>query len=285
MGITESVMSLEIGLIYGIVAIGIYLTFRIIDFPDLTCDGSFVLGAALSSILIKVGVSPALSILCAFMGGSIAGCATGFLHTRFKITNLLSGILVAFMLYSINLKIMGGIPNIALIHEKTIFTHQNALLILTFISVLIFCVYSYVLKTDFGLALRSIGHNKRLAMNSGVKIDQMTLIGLALSNGLISLGGGLFSQHQGFCDITQGLGTVIIGLASVMIGERLFLVRSVIVAIFSCLIGSIVYRLFIAIALHSDWLGLETQDLNLVTGLLIIAVMIAPRVRSNYAKS
>ena len=279
MNAIESLMSLEIGLIYGIVAIGIYLTFRTIDFPDLTCDGSFVLGAALASVFTKAGFNPLLSILIAFIGGSLSGCVTGFLHTRFKITNLLSGILVAFMLYSINLKVMGGIPNIALIHEKTIFTNQNALIILFLISIFIFAVYSYLLKTDFGLALRSIGQNKRLAMNASVRIDHMTLIGLALSNGLISLGGALFSQHQGFCDITQGLGTVIIGLASVMIGEKILPFRSVIVAILSCLLGSIIYRLFIAMALHSDWLGLETQDLNLVTGLMIIGVMLMPHIR------
>jgi putative ABC transport system permease protein len=285
MNVIESLMSLEMGLIYGIVAIGIYLTFRTIDFPDLTCDGSFVLGAALSSVLTKAGLNPLISILVAFVGGSLSGYVTGFLHTRFKITNLLSGILVAFMLYSINLKVMGGIPNIALIHEKTIFTNQNALLILLLISALIFAAYSYLLKTDFGLALRSIGQNKRLAMNSGVRIDHMTLIALSLSNGLIALGGALFSQHQGFCDITQGLGTVIIGLASVMIGEKILPFRSVVVAIFSCLLGSIIYRFFIAVALHSDWLGLETQDLNLVTGLMIIGVMLMPRIRRRYVKT
>ncbi len=279
MNVIESLMSLEIGLIYGIVSIGIYLTFRTIDFPDLTCDGSFVLGAALASVFTKTGFKPLLSILIAFIGGSLSGCITGFLHTRFKITNLLSGILVAFMLYSINLKVMGGIPNIALIHEKTIFTNQNTLVILLLISAIIFVAYSYLLKTDFGLALRSIGQNKRLAMNAGVRIDHMTLIGLALSNGLISLGGALFSQHQGFCDITQGLGTVIIGLASVMIGEKILPFRSIIVAILSCLLGSIIYRFFIALALHSDWLGLETQDLNLVTGLMIIGVMLMPHIR------
>jgi putative ABC transport system permease protein len=276
MQIFESLLSLEIGLIYGIVAIGIYLTFRTIDFPDLTCDGSFVLGAALSAILIKAGFNAYLTLLFAFLTGGCAGIITGFLHTKLKITNLLAGILVAFMLYSINLKVMGGVPNIALIYEKTIFSGTNSLFILFIFSAIICFIFSYLLKTDFGLALRSIGQNKRLAQNGGVQIDIMTKVGLALSNGLIGLGGALFTQHQGFCDISQGIGTVIIGLASVMIGEKILPSRSMIIGIFSCLLGSILYRFFIALALHSDYLGLETQDLNLVTGLMIIFVMLLP---------
>jgi putative ABC transport system permease protein len=283
MHLTESILSLEIGLIYGIVAVGIYLTFRVIDFPDLTCDGSFVLGAALSAVMIKAGISPLLALGCAFLAGHLAGLLTGVLHTHFKITNLLSGILIAFMLYSINLKIMGGIPNIALIDDLTIFTDRNHVVLITVIAFIIAAACSYLLKTDFGLSLRSIAHNKRLAMNAGVRIDRMTIITLALSNGLISLGGALFSQHQGFCDISQGIGTVIIGLAAVMIGEKILPSRSVIIAIFSCLAGSIIYRLFIAVALHSDWLGLSTQDLNLVTGLMIIGVMLIPGIKRKHA--
>lgn len=279
MPLTESIMSLEIGLIYGIVAIGIYLTFRIINFPDLTCDGSFVLGAALSSILLKSNVHPSLCLLSSLFMGCIAGCFTGILHSYLKISDLLSGILIAFILYSINLKIMKGVPNIALIHDTTLFTNQNVLFILGILSMITFLVCSYILKTDFGLALRSIGQNQRLAMNNSAHIKHVTLFGLALSNGLIAFGGALFSQHQGFCDISQGIGTIIIGLASVIIGEKILSSRSVIVALFSCLLGSILYRFFIAFALHSDMLGIETQDLNLITGLIIICVMVMPNIR------
>lgn len=276
----EILMSLEMGLIYGIAAIGICLTFRIIDFPDLTCDGSFVLGAATSGILLKSGWDPIIALFIAAIAGSIAGLFTGILHIYFKITDLLSGILVAFMLYSINLKVMGGIPNIALIDASTIFRFTSPLLVLTIIAILIWLLISYLLVTDFGLGLRSIGQNKRLALNCGVNLPIMTLLGLAVSNALIAFSGGLFCQHQGFADVSQGLGTVIIGLAAVMIGEKLLPFRSIWVRLLSCLIGSILYRLIIALALHSEWLGLETQDLNLITGILVVTVMWLPPLRS-----
>ncbi len=276
---TEAIMCLQLGLIYGVVAIGIYLTFRTIDFPDLTCDGSFVLGAAMSAVLIKHGYNPYFALMCSVVAGSLAGVLTGILHTSFKITNLLSGILVAYMLYSINLDVMGGVPNIALIKNVTIFTHMNPLVMLLFICGLVSAVISYVLSTDFGLALQSIGQNKRMAMNGGIRIDHMTVIGLALSNGLIGLGGGLFCQHEGFSDITQGLGTVIVGLAGVMIGEKLLPFRSPIAVILSCLFGSIIYRLVVAFALHTEWLGLQTKDLNLITGVMIVCVMLIPMKR------
>lgn len=277
MSLNELMMSLEIGLIYGIVAIGIYLTFRIIDFPDLTCDGSFVLGAAASGILIKNGYNPYLGILVALVAGGMAGLVTGILNTCLKVTDLLSGILVTFMLYSINLKVMGGLPNIALIQMPTIFTGMNALIVFIIISLIIWGASGYLLKSDFGLALRSIGQNKQLALINGVHLKKMVGLGLILSNSLIALGGALFSQHQSFVDVGSGVGTVIIGLASVMIGERLFRARSPWIGILACLVGSVIYRLFISFALHAEILGLETQDLNLVTGLMVIGIMALPR--------
>ncbi len=276
MSFNELLMSLEIGLIYSVIAIGIYLTFRIIDFPDLTCDGSFVLGAVTSAMLVKHGYNPIIALLYSAIVGGLAGFITGILNTKLKVTNLLSGILVAFMLYSVNLRIMGGIPNIALINQTTIFTNYNQLLVLIVIVGIIWLLFSYLLMTDFGLALRSIGQNKRLAINSGVKQQQMIIIGLILSNALIGFGGALFSQHQGFADVSQGIGTVIIGLATVMIGESVLPFRSPWIMVFSCMLGSIIYRIFIAIALHSEKLGLETQDLNIITGLLVIGVMLLP---------
>ncbi|MHC0449235.1 MAG: ABC transporter permease [Candidatus Lariskella arthropodorum] len=272
MTLNEIIMSLEIGIIYGIVAIGIYLTFRIIDFPDLTCDGSFVLGAAVSSIMIKSGFDPWLSLIAAIFAGGVAGCITGILYTKFQVTNLLSGILVSFMLYSVNLRIMGGIPNITLINDATIF-FESHIVALTIIILSICAIVTYLLMTDFGLALRSIGQNKRLAQNSGVNFKLMVIIGLVFSNAIIALGGALFSQHQGFADVGSGIGTVIVGLASVMIGERVMSSQSILVQTISCLIGSIIYRLFISFALYSDSLGLATADLNLLTGLMVIAIV------------
>lgn len=285
MTLNEILMSLEIGLIYGIVAIGIYLTFRIIDFPDLTCDGSFVLGAAVTSVLIKYDVNPWIAVLVSIFAGGAAGAITGILYTRFRVTNLLAGILVGFMLYSVNLRVMGGIPNISLINNETIFSF-NPLLILMLIGTTVSLVMALMLMTDFGLAFRSIGQNKRLAQNSGVNVPFMTIVGLALSNGVIALGGALFSQHQGFADVGSGIGTVIVGLASVMIGERLMSSKSVVLQVFSCLVGSIIYRLFISIALYSDSFGLTTSDLNLITGIMVVAIMYIPKKRGEaYVKS
>jgi putative ABC transport system permease protein len=276
MTLNEIMMSLEIGFIYGIVAIGIYITFRVIDFPDLTCDGSFVLGAVVSGVLIKAGIAPWISLLAATLAGSAAGSLTGILYTKFRVTNLLAGILVSFMLYSVNLRIMSGIPNISLINSNIIFA-QFPVIELSMIGMSICAIITYLLRTDFGLALRSIGLNKRLAQNSGVNVSCMTIIGLALSNSIIALGGALFSQHQGFADVGSGVGTVIIGLASVMIGERIMPCKSILLQTISCLVGSIIYRLFISFALYSDSLGLTTSDLNLITGVMVIIIMYMPR--------
>jgi putative ABC transport system permease protein len=276
MTLNEIMMSLEIGLIYGIVAIGIYITFRVIDFPDLTCDGSFVLGAVVSGVLIKAGTAPWISLLFATLAGSVAGSLTGILYTKLRVTNLLAGILVSFMLYSINLRIMSGIPNISLINSNIIFA-QFPVIELSIIGMSICTIITYLLRTDFGLALRSIGLNKRLAQNSGVNVSCMTIIGLALSNSIIALGGALFSQHQGFADVSSGVGTVIIGLASVMIGERIMPYKSILFQTISCLVGSIIYRLFISFALYSDSLGLTTSDLNLITGIMVIIIMYMPQ--------
>jgi putative ABC transport system permease protein len=278
MSINELITSLELGLIYGIAAIGIYLTFRVIDFADLTCDGSFVLGAAVSAMLLKANFHPLIALLGAAMAGGCAGIATGILNIYFKMSNLLAGILVAYMLYSVNLKVMHGVPNIALINIATILdNHQLAILIA--IAVLIWLIIGFILSSDFGLALRSLGQNKRLALNCGINLTSMTFYGLIASNALIGISGGLFSQHQGFADVSQGLGTVIIGFASVMIGEKLLPYRSIWVAIIACLLGSIVYRIILALALHSEWLGLATQDLNLITGILVVVIMCLPPVK------
>lgn len=287
MSLFELITSLEFGLIFGIAAIGIYLTFRVIDFPDMTCDGSFVLGAACSGMLLKAGMNPVFALAMAAMIGGVAGLITGILHIYFKVSNLLSGILTAFMLYSINLKVMQGVPNMALNNISTIFYDHNVLLALLIISICVWCAVSFLLSTDLGLALRSVGQNKRFALNYGVQTTKMTIFGLILSNALIGLSGALFSQHQGFVDVSQGLGTIIIGLAAVMIGEKLLPIRSVWFAVLACLVGSILYRILLALALHSEWLGLETQDLNIITGIMILVIMVVPSVGAfkNYVRT
>ena len=272
--IQEILMSLDIGMIYGIIAIGIYLTFRTINFSDLTCDGSFVFGAAVSAVLIKQGINPYIAILAAFLSGGIAGLFTGVLNVYFKITDLLSGIIVAFMLYSINLKVMGNSPNITFADNITIFSFSKNIHLLNFsIITIIALFFVYLLYTSFGLALRSIGNNKNFSNIAGINVNFMTITGLFISNGLIGFGGAMFTQYQGFCDISQGFGTLVIGLASVIIGESLIKFKNTCLMILTCLVGSVIYRIFISTALHSDVFGIETQDLNLITGIMIIIII------------
>lgn len=279
MSILELLTSLELGLIYGITAVGIFITFRVIDFPDLTCDGSFVLGAVTSAVLLKAGYNPFIALLCASIFGGLAGIWTGILHIFCKMTNLLSGILVAFMLYAVNLKIMHGVPNIALLNVVTIFGEHGSLLTIFLVCALLWLIVSFIFVTDFGLGMISLGQNKRLAVNCGVAVSKITMIALALSNAMIGLSGALFSQHQGFADVSQGFGTIIVALAAVMIGEKLLPMRSVWVSIAACFAGSVAYRLIVAFALHSEWLGLQTQDLNLITGFLVVIIMLLPPIR------
>lgn len=275
MSLSELIMSLELGLIYGIVGMGIYLTFRIIDFPDLTCDGSFVLGAAISSILIKAGVDPFLSLVFALIGGALAGALTGILNSFFKVTDLLAGILVAFMLYSINLHVMSGTPNISLLMSPTIFITNN-LVVLGGIAIILIALFSYLLNTDLGLSIRAVGQNKRLCLNGGVNVKWMVILGVAMGNALIAMGGALFSQQQGFTDISAGIGTIIAGFAAVIIGERILPFRSMWIKLLSCIVGSIVYRIVTGLALHAEFLNLKSYDFNLIAGLLIIIIMAMP---------
>jgi putative ABC transport system permease protein len=279
-------VALELGLLYGILAIGIYLTFRIVNFPDMTCDGSFVLGAVTSSVLVKSGNSPGIALLASLITGGLAGFCTGALYLWVRIEDFLAGIVVAFMLYSVNLRLMGASPNIALINDVTFFS-VGAPLLKVFMSVFgLALLLAYFLRTDLGLGMRATGQNPAFASACGVPVRAMILGGLVLSNALIGLCGALFTQYQGFCDISQGVGNLVIGLASVMMGENLLrrgLSRKaaaqafrlpVLPALIFCVGGSIVYRIIMAFALHSDSLGLKTQDLNLMTGLLMILSMI-----------
>lgn len=236
--------ALELGLIYGLVAIGVYLTFRILDFPDLTVDGSFPLGAAVSAALLLKGAHPLLATGMAVLAGGLAGLITGFLHVRFKILGLLAGILTMTALYSINLRIMGS-PNLALLNEVTLFDNRHIIGCMAWICALIGGGTVYFLSTHAGLGLRATGINPKVSKAYGVQVGGMVLLGLAISNGITALAGALFAQSQGFADISMGAGTVIVGLASVIIGETILNTRRLSLAILSCLIGSIVYRLAI----------------------------------------
>ncbi len=271
----ELFMSIELGIIYGIVGMGIYLTFRIIDFPDLTCDGSFVLGAAISSILIQGGYDPYLSLLLAIGGGLLAGAVTGILNSYFKVTDLLAGILVAFMLYSVNIHVMNGIPNIALT-KATVFAFNN-IVVLVGVALLFIALLTWLLNTDLGLSIRAVGENKRLCQNGGINVKWMIILGVAMGNGLIALGGALFAQHQEFADITAGVGTIIAGFAAVIIGERILPFRSIWLQLLGCIFGSIAYRIVISIALNAEFLNLKSYDFNLIAGILIVLIMATSR--------
>lgn len=276
LNLNELIVATELGLIYGIVAIGIYLTFRVLDFPDLTCDGSFTLGAAVSIVAIKSGIDAHLSLVLSLIAGSLSGLLTGIIHIYCRVSNLLSGILVAFMLYSINLRVMGNIPNISLIDEYVIgWCSVIGIVILVYLT----CVY--IIYTDFGLSIRAIGQNKKICLAYGVQISFFTTLCLMLSNAFIALSGGMLSQYQNFVDVSQGIGTIIIALGGIIIGEKLLPWRGMWIRFSSCIVGSIIYRWVILIALHSDVLGMNTTDLNLITGVIIIIFMNIKNSRSN----
>lgn len=264
------VKTLEQGFIFGIMVLGVYITYRILDFPDLTVDGSFPLGGAIVGAALSRGLSPIIAVLLAIIGGLAAGLITGVLHVKLKITNLLAGILTMIALYSINLRIMGK-SNIPLFNTKSIFGVNFPLVMQLFIIVFtIKLALDLFLKTKFGFVLRATGDNPQMITNLGLDIGKVKIIGVMLSNALVALAGGLVAQYQGFADITMGTGTIIMGLASIIIGEALFKKVNFISVTLSAIVGSIVYKLSIALALRA---GLQPSDLKLVTSLIVIAAL------------
>jgi putative ABC transport system permease protein len=281
--------TIETGLIFGLVALGVYLSFRILQFPDLTVDGSFPLGAAVSAVLIVgAGVNPFLATLVACAAGAAAGLMTAWLNVRLKILHLLASILTMIALYSINLRIMGR-PNIALLGETTVFTPLDALGIPTYMAVpaaLFVLVVAaklamdWFLSSEVGLAMRATGANARMARAQGIHTGFYTLLGMAISNALVALAGALFAQSQGAADVTMGVGVIVVGLAAVIGGEAVILPRTIFLATLACVTGSLLYRLAVALALNAEFIGLKAQDLNLITALLVAAAMVLPSVRA-----
>jgi len=281
--------ALEQGLVYGIMVIGVYLTFRILDFPDLTVDGSLPLGAAISAVAITSGINPYLSLLFALAGGFGAGVVTALLNTKFKILHLLASILTMIALYSINIRIMGG-PNIALLGSNTIFdpliglgipAHLAGLIIFASFALVVMAVVIWFLKTELGQAILATGDNPQMITSLGVNTHFIIIVGVGLSNALVALSGALIAQNQGAADVGMGIGTIIAGLASVIVGETIFGSHSMARAIIAALLGSIVYRLAIALALGLE-LGEFTfnpSDLNLITAVLVIGALIAPHIK------
>ena len=283
--------ALEIGLIFSLVALGVYISFRLLRFPDLTADGSFPLGGAVAATLIGSGSDPFLATLAAMLAGALAGLVTGWLNVRLKIMDLLASILVMIALYSINLRIMGR-PNVPLITEPTVFSvlQPDAMpdyvlrpLLLIVVALLTKLALDWYFSTQSGLAMRATGSNARMARAQGVNTGMMVLGGMALSNALIGMAGALFAQTQGGSDISMGVGTIVIGLAAVIVGESLLPSRKLYLATLAVIVGAIVYRFFIALALNSDFIGLQAQDLNLVTAVLVTIALVVPKLKQHWS--
>ncbi|MCT1398786.1 ABC transporter permease [Paenibacillus sp. p3-SID867] len=266
---------IELGLLYALMALGVYITFRILDFPDLTVDGSFTTGAAIAAILITNGVNPWLATLAAFAGGMLAGICTGLLHTKGKINGLLSGIIMMIALYSINMRIMGK-PNISLSQEKIIFGTIDPIYIMLVIVIIGKLLLDAFFRTDLGLALRATGDNKRMIRSFGANTDTTTILGLSISNGLVALSGAVVAQQSSFADIGSGIGMIVIGLASVIIGEAVLGTGSVFRTTLAVVCGSIIYRIVVAAAYEIPWL--EASDLKLITAIIVIIALVVPTI-------
>ncbi len=261
---------LEQGLIFSIVAIGVYITYRILDFPDLSVDGSFPLGAAVAAVCLLKNMNPFAACILAFAAGCIAGMFTGLIHVKLKINNLLSGILVMIGLYSINLRVMGK-SNIPLFGKTTIFTESlPPVVVILIFTIAVKIALDLFLRTKLGFLLIAAGNNEQLVTMLSVNKNNIKVLGLMLSNGFVALAGAMMAQYQGFSDVTMGTGTVVMGLAAVIIGEAIFKKISIIKATTLAVAGSIVYKGAIASALK---LGLAPTDLKLMTALIVIAAI------------
>ena len=278
----------NLGLIYGFLALGVFITSRILDFADITVDGTFTTGAAVGAILLVNGVNPVLAILAAFAAGMICGFLTGFIHTKFKIDSLLAGILVMTALYSINLHIMGR-SNISLMKGDTVFSQLESfnpglhievwtMIVMTLIMLTFWGLVSLFFKTDIGITIRSSGDNAVMTEAGGVNVNAMKILGVALANGFVAISGCFVAQYQGFADVGMGIGTLVIGLASVILGETVIKSRSITWKLLAVIAGAIVYRYMIALALHA---GMNPIDLKLITALFVLFALIISRFSKN----
>jgi putative ABC transport system permease protein len=291
--------ALTLGLMLAILALGVYVSFRIFNMPDITAEGSITLGAAVAAALLVSGYGPVVATIAAAGAGMIAGSMTGLMATKFKINKLLAGILMMTALYSINLHIMGR-SNLPLLNETTLATYAEQLGSAIFggdadldiagwsvgirdastlLGALVFVVCIGVLlylffRTQVGTAMRATGDNQQMICSLGVSVDAMTIFGLSMSNGLIALSGALIAQYQGFADVQMGIGIIVLGLASVIIGEALVGSRTLGMLIVGAVMGSVLFRLLVAIALR--W-GLDPNDLKLITAIFVFAALVMPQ--------
>ncbi len=286
-----------LGLILSMLALGVFISFRVFHFPDITVDGSITLGGAVSASLLSLGIAPAAATMAGFLAGMLAGATTALLHTKFKINGLLAGILVMTALYSVNLHVMGK-SNVPLMSHKTLATQAEqigarllgqssfklarwevssrdaSMLLMAFAATAFTAAFLYVFfRTDLGTAMRATGDNDQMIRALGVNSGNMLVLGLALSNGLVGLSGALLAQYQGFADVQMGIGMVVWGLASVIIGEALVGSNQLGLVVTGAVMGSVLFRLLVAIALR--W-GLDPNDLKLITGAFVFAALVLP---------
>ncbi|HEV7372514.1 ABC transporter permease [Arenibaculum sp.] len=285
MSLFEILGTLETGFVFGLVALGAYLTFRVLDFPDLTVEGSFPLGAAVAAVLIVAGANPWIATLAAAAAGFAAGLATAWLNVRFGILHILAGILIAISLYSLNLRIMDG-PNEPLLRVDTVFTSLQAfglpgyVVNPVFLGVLVLLVklgFDAFLSTGTGLSMRATGANPAMAAANGIDVGRMKLLGVGIANALTAFAGALFAQIFGAADAYMGIGVIIVGLASVIVGTSLFPSRTIVAATLACILGAILYRLAVALALNAGFLGLQAADVQIVTAVLVILALVGQR--------
>jgi putative ABC transport system permease protein len=273
------------GLAFGLVTIGIYITFRVLSFPDLSVDGTFPLGAATAGVLIVKGIDPFAATLAGLGAGLGAGFITGLLNTKLRIAALLAGILMMVGLYSVNLRIMGK-ANVPLLRETTVFDVAGDFLglsgrtlsitVMLVVVLVVLVILYWFLRTEIGLALRATGDNEQMVRSLGADTDKAILLGCAISNGLVALAGALVAQNWGFADVGIGIGMIVMGLAALIIGEGLFRPRGIAWILLACLGGTFVYRLFLGIALE---LGMRPGDLKMITTALVIFVLAIPYIR------
>lgn len=279
------------GIVWAVMALGVYITFRLLDIADLSAEGSFPLGAAICATLIVSDVHPLIATLAAFVGGNIAGLISGWIHTKLKIPALLTGILMLTALYSINLHVMTGRPNIALLGQTTIFSiiqeswglskNMSVTLVTVFILfVIILCLVAF-LNTELGLALRSTGDNEAMSTANGINTHLMKILGYMIGNGLIALAGAMVAQKDGFSDIGMGIGTIVIGLASIIVAEVMIPNKPLSIRFISIILGSFVYRLIIDIILNQRFIDIRATDLRLFSAILLTFVLYLPELQKS----
>ncbi len=280
--------ALELGLIFAIMSLGIFISFRILNIPDLTIDGTFTLGTSVSAIFAVNG-HPVLGVIFAIIAGGLAGCVTGFLQTKMKVQPILAGILTMTALYSVNLRVMGQKPNLSLFDKESIFSgltrlmgdqYADLVMIALILAASIVAIFLF-LKTQLGMSLRATGDNEDMVRASSINSDAMKIMGLAIANSFVALAGAILAQYQSFSDVSGGIGMMVVGLASIIVGEAIFGRKSIIRSLLAVVIGAVVYRFVLTIALR---IGLEAGDLKLFSAILVTIAICIPTLKGFIVK-